>query len=68
MGIIFCGEASKSNNDEDLRQRLVDSGVLYHTTYTNKNITNVEECRIDVTVINGQKMNCELKGTVDMKL
>ena len=31
-------------------------------------MTNVEKCNIDVTVGNGQKMKCELKGSVNMKL
>ena len=29
---------------------------------------DVEKCDINVTVENGQKMKCKLKGSVDMKL
>ena len=32
------------------------------------NLTGVEECKINITVGNGQKMKCELKDTVNMKL
>ena len=39
-----------------------------HITSTKKNITNVEECKIDVTLRNGQNMRCELKGMVNNKL
>ena len=33
-----------------------------------ENITNIEECKIDVISRNVQKMKCELKGIVNMKL
>ena len=39
-----------------------------HITYTKKNMTNIEEYNIDVTVGNVQKIKCELKVTVNMKL
>ena len=31
-------------------------------------MTNIEECNIDVTARNDQNINCELEGTVNMKL
>ena len=31
-------------------------------------MTNIDDCKIYVTVGNGQKMKCELKGTVNMNL
>ena len=31
-------------------------------------MTNIEECNIDVTLKNGQKLKCDLKFTVNMKL
>ena len=31
-------------------------------------MTNIEECKIDVTVGNDQKMKCELKVTANIKL
>ena len=31
-------------------------------------MTDVEKCEINVTVGNGQKMKCELKGSIYMKL
>ena len=31
-------------------------------------MTEVEKCDINVTLVNGQKMQCELKGSVKMKL
>ena len=31
-------------------------------------MTDVEKCEINVTVGNGQKMKCGLKGSVNMKL
>ena len=43
------------------------SSVSLHITYK-KNMTNIEECKIDVTVINDQKMKFGIKGTVHIKL
>ena len=37
-------------------------------TYKKKDMKNIEKCEIDVAVINCQKMKCDLKGTVNMKL
>ena len=45
-----------------------DSGASSHITNTRKHITNIEECNIGVTVVNIQKMKCELKVTVNMNL
>ena len=68
MGATFCGSFSKNNNNEDLQERLGESSVSSHITYTKNNLTNVEEFRIDVTVRNVQKMKFELKGMLNMKL
>ena len=32
------------------------------------NLTIIEECKIDVTDRDGQKMECDFKGMVNMKL
>ena len=45
------------------RQRCIISHHIHK-----ENLTNTEEYKIDVTVVNDQKMECELKGTVNMKL
>ena len=45
-----------------------DSGASSHITYTKKNMTNNEECNIYATVVNVQKIKCELKGTVNMNI
>ena len=68
MGAIFCGEVTKSNNQEDLEEWLGDSGASLHINYMKINLTNVEECKIDIIVRNGQKMKCEIKGTVNVKI
>ena len=39
-----------------------------YIAYTKNKLTYVEVCNIDVTVGNGQKMKCELKVTVNIKL
>ena len=65
---IICREVSKSSNKEEIKEWLGYSGESLHITYTKKNLPNVGEFKIDVTVRNVQKMNCELKGTVNMKL
>ena len=38
-----------------------------HITYTKKILIKIVECKIDMTVVNVQKMKCELKGAVNMK-
>ena len=43
-------------------------GASPHSTHREKDMTEVEKCDINVTVGNGQKMKCELKGFVNMKL
>ena len=37
-------------------------------TYTKNNLIDVEEFSIEVTVKNGHKIKCKLKGTLNMKL
>ena len=39
-----------------------------HITHKKKDTTEVEKCDINVTVVNGHKMKCELKFSVNMKL
>ena len=68
MGDIFCGENSEKDNEEDLKEWLGDSGASLRFTYTKKNMTNIEECNIDVTVGNCHKMKCDIRDTVNMKL
>ena len=41
--------------------------IIAHHTHK-ENMTNIEECNIDATLGNGQKMKCKLTGTVNMKL
>ena len=45
-----------------------NSGASLHITYQKNIMTNIDDCKIYVTVGNGQKMKCELKGTVNMNL
>ena len=66
--VIFSGEVSEISHEEELEEWLVDSGASLHITYTKNNLTNIEECKVGATVINGQKMMFELKVTVSMKL
>ena len=68
MRATFCGKVSENDNKEDLKEWLGESGASPHISYTKKNMTNIEECKIDVTLRNSQKMNYELKVTVNMKL
>ena len=68
VGATLCVKVSESNNNEDLEEWLLYSGVLSHTKHTKMNLTNIKEYNIDVTVGSGQKMKCNLKGTVNMKL
>ena len=68
VGSILCGEVSESSNKEDLKYWLGYSGASLHTTYTKINLTDVEECKVDVTFGNGPKMKCELMATVSIKL
>ena len=39
-----------------------------HRKYKKKDMTNIEKCNVNVTVVNGHKMKCDLKGSVNMKL
>ena len=68
VGSTFYGEVLENGNQDDLEEQLGGSGAPSHITYRNKNMTNMKEFKIGVTVINYQKMKCEIKGTVDMKL
>ena len=47
---------------------LGDSGASSHISHKKKDTNDVKKCEINVTVGNGQKMKCELKGSVNMKL
>ena len=42
--------------------------MSFQITYKKKDMTDIEKCEINVTVGNGQKMKCELKGSVHVKL
>ena len=68
VGNIFCGKVSESRNEDNFEQWLGDSGTSSYITYRKNSLTNVEYCKIDVTVGNGQNMQRELKGAVNMKL
>ena len=37
-------------------------------TYKKEDTTDVEKCEINVTVVNGQKMKCKIKCSVNMKM
>ena len=65
---IFCGEVSDSCDKENLEECIGDSGAVLRITYMNNSLTDVEEFNIDVIVVNGQKMKCELIFTVNLKL
>ena len=54
--VIFSGEVSEISHEEELEEWLVDSGASSHITYTKNNLTNIEECKIYMTVVNVQKM------------
>ena len=45
-----------------------DSAASLHITYKKKYVTDIEKCGINLTVVNGQKMKCEIKFLVNMKL
>ena len=51
----FCGEVQEDNNEENHEEWL-------YITYNNKDMTDFEQCEINVTVGNSQKINCGLKG------
>ena len=44
-----------------------DSRASSNITYIKKDMTTIEECKIDATIGNGKNMKCDLKGTVNMK-
>ena len=64
MGATFCGEFREDKNEEDLKEWLGEIGTSSHITYKKKDMTDVENFGINVTVENGQKMKCELKGYI----
>ena len=68
MGDTFFGEAQEENNEKDTKECFGDSGASSHITHKNKEMTDVEKCDINVTMGNGQKMKCKLKGYINMKL
>ena len=67
VGATFCGEVQEDNNEEDPKEWLGDSGASSHITHKKRDLTDIKKCEINVTVGNGQKMKCELKGSVKMK-
>ena len=68
MGATFCGEVQEENNKEYPKKWLGESGASSYITHKKKGITYVEKYEINITVVNGQKIKCELKGSVNMKL
>ena len=68
MGATFYGELQEENNQEDPKEWLGDSRASSNITYKKKYMVDVKKCEINVTVGNGEKMKCELKGSVNMKL
>ena len=68
MGATFRGEVQEDNNEEDLKEWSGDSGASSYITYKKKDMTYVKKCEINVTLGNGQRMKCEMKGSVNMKL
>ena len=68
MGATLCGEVQEENNKEHHEEWLVDSGASLHITHKKKDMTDVEEWDINVTVGNGKKSNHELKVSVKMKI
>ena len=68
MGVTFYGEVSEYGKKEDLKEWLGNSGASLHITYKNKDMTDIEKCKINVIMGNGQNMKCGLKGSVNKKL
>ena len=67
MGSTFCGEVSENYKEEDIKQWLGESSASLHITYKKKDTPNTKKCEIYVTVGNGQKIKCAVKGIVNMK-
>ena len=43
--------------------------MIHHTSHIRKkDMTDVEKCEINVTVVNGHNMKCGIKGSVNMKI
>ena len=53
---------------EELEEWLGDIGTSLHITKIKNNLTDLEECKIYVTVTNYHNINSELKDSVNMKL
>ena len=68
VGAISCGEVTKSCDKKETEEFLSDSYASSHITCMKNNLTYVKECYIDVMIVNGQKMKCELKGTVNTNI
>ena len=64
VGATFCGEIQEDKDKEYPIKWLGDSGASSHITHKKKDMTDVEKCDINVTVVNFQKMKCKLKGSV----
>ena len=45
-----------------------ETALRHHISHTRRKMTNIEECKIIVTVRNGNNMKCKLKGTVNIKI
>ena len=67
-GPLILDNGSDYEKEKYLKEWLGYSGVSFQITYKKKDMTDIEKCEINVTVGNGQKMKCELKGLVSMKM
>ena len=69
-GAILCVEVSKICNKEDIKEFLRDRSLSLHITHTKKNLTYVEQCKINVKFVNSQKMkvNMKLQGGETVKM
>ena len=68
VGATLCGEVQEEKNEENPEEWLGDSGASFHITHKKKDMIDVEKIDINVTVGNSQKLKCELKVSVNMKL
>ena len=68
VGDNFCGELQEENNEEDPEEWLCNSGASSLITHNKKDMTDVEKCDINVTVVNDQNMKCDIKGSINTKI
>ena len=68
MGDALWGEFQEDDNKEENEELFRDIFASLKITYNKKDMTDDENCEINVTLGNGQKMNCKLKVSVNMKM